>query len=136
MPELPDIELYLAALGPRILAKPVERARIASPFFVRTVDPPVSALEGKRVRELRRVGKRLVLAFDEEIFAVVHLMIAGRLRWREKGAPVGFVSLSTCVHAVALSRGAAAKAAQPEPREADAVKPLVLRLRLERFPAL
>jgi formamidopyrimidine-DNA glycosylase len=88
VPELPDIELYLAALRPRILAKPVERVRIASPFFVRTVDPPVSALDGKRVRELRRVGKRLVLACDEEIFAVVHLMIAGRLRWREPGAPV------------------------------------------------
>jgi formamidopyrimidine-DNA glycosylase len=88
MPELPDIELYLAALGPRTVGKTLARARVASPFLVRTVDPPVSALEGRRVESLRRIGKRVVFAFDGDLFAVVHLMIAGRLRWKEPGAAI------------------------------------------------
>ena len=88
MPELPDVELYLAALRPRIGGRVLSRVRLASPFLVRTVDPPLSALEGLTVVNLRRVGKRLVFAFDEDLFAVLHLMIAGRLRWREPGAAV------------------------------------------------
>jgi formamidopyrimidine-DNA glycosylase len=88
VPELPDIELYLSALRPRIVGRTIERSRVASPFFVRTFDPPLTALEGRDVMSLARLGKRLVIGFDEDLFAVVHLMIAGRLRWRERGAPM------------------------------------------------
>jgi formamidopyrimidine-DNA glycosylase len=88
MPELPDVELYLAALNPRIRDRPVQRVRIASPFFVRTFDPPISAMEGLRVLALRRMGKRIVWELDAQLFAVFHLMIAGRLRWADPGAPI------------------------------------------------
>jgi formamidopyrimidine-DNA glycosylase len=88
MPELPDVELYLTALRPRLVGQPIERVRVASPFFVRTFDPPISALEGRLVRSLRRIGKRLVWELDADLFVVIHLMIAGRLRWREKGAAI------------------------------------------------
>ena len=88
MPELPDVELYLSALRPRVLGHAVRRTRVASPFFVRTFDPPLSALEGRVVTSLARVGKRLVFGFDGDLFAVVHLMIAGRLRWLEPGAKI------------------------------------------------
>jgi formamidopyrimidine-DNA glycosylase len=88
MPELPDVELYLTALRPRVLDRTVERVRVASPFFVRTYDPPASALEGRRLMAMRRMGKRLVWAFDEDLVAVIHLMIAGRFRWLERGAPI------------------------------------------------
>jgi formamidopyrimidine-DNA glycosylase len=87
LPELPDIELYIHALKPRILGRPVERVRIASPFVVRTADPPVVALEGKTVREIRRIGKRIAVGADE-LWLVLHLMIAGRLHWRERGARI------------------------------------------------
>jgi formamidopyrimidine-DNA glycosylase len=88
MPELPDVELYLSALRPRVLGRAVDRARVASPFFVRTFDPPLTALEGHVVTSLARLGKRLVFGFDGDLFAVVHLMIAGRLRWKEPGASI------------------------------------------------
>ncbi len=88
MPELPDIALYLHALEPRVLGQPIERLRVASPFLVRTVDPPVAAVEGRRVAGLRRVGKRIVFALDGDLFVVLHLMIAGRLRWRDRGAAI------------------------------------------------
>jgi formamidopyrimidine-DNA glycosylase len=88
MPELPDIELYLSALRPRIVGRVIERVRVTSPFFVRTFDPPVAALEGRLVQSLRRMGKRLVWDLDADLFLVIHLMIAGRLRWREKGTAV------------------------------------------------
>jgi len=88
VPELPDVELYLHALRPRVLGHLVERTRVASPFFVRTYDPPLSALDGRMVTTLARVGKRLVFGFDGDLFAVVHLMIGGRLRWRERGAAI------------------------------------------------
>ena len=86
MPELPDVILYLEALAPRVVGQPLERLRLASPFLVRTIEPPPGALEGRRVRALRRIGKRLVLVFDDELFLVLHFMIAGRLRWRDRGA--------------------------------------------------
>ena len=86
MPELPDVELYLSALRPRIVDRTLQRTRVASPFFVRTFDPPLSALEGHRVLDLRRMGKRLVWRFDGDLFAVFHLMIAGRFRWLAPGA--------------------------------------------------
>lgn len=88
MPELPDIALYLHALTPRIVGAPLERLRIASPFVLRTTDPAPAELEGRTVRALRRLGKRIVLELDGERYAVLHLMIAGRLRWRARGAAI------------------------------------------------
>ena len=88
MPELPDIALYLEALAPRVLSQPLERLRIGNPFLVRTVDPPVTAVEGRVVVGLRRMGKRIVFELDGGLFVVLHLMIAGRLRWRERGAAI------------------------------------------------
>lgn len=88
MPELPDIELYLNALTPRVVHQPLERLRIGNPFIVRTIEPPVAAIEGKPVVELRRIGKRIVFAMEGGVFLVLHLMIAGRLRWRDRGAAI------------------------------------------------
>lgn len=88
MPELPDLEAYLAALGPRVLGQPLERTRLASPFLLRTVDPPLEALAGRPVASLGRLGKRLVLGFEGDLHLVLHLMIAGRLRWKKRGAAV------------------------------------------------
>jgi len=86
MPELPDIETYLAALAPRVLGRPITALRIRSPFVLRTVDPPATAIPGHIVETLRRLGKRIVIGTDGDLFLVVHLMIAGRLRWRPPGA--------------------------------------------------
>jgi formamidopyrimidine-DNA glycosylase len=88
VPELPDILLYLDALAPRVLNQPLERLRIANPFLVRTPDPPISDTEGRTVVALRRIGKRIVFELSNDLFIVLHLMIAGRLRWRERGAPI------------------------------------------------
>lgn len=86
MPELPDIEAYIYAMEQRIAGRRVERVRIASPFIVRTAEPPVSSVEGKTVRELRRIGKRIAIGFEDDLWLVLHLMIAGRLHWRALGA--------------------------------------------------
>ena len=95
MPELPDITLYLHALEPRVVGQPLERVRLASPFLVRTVDPPLTSLHGAVVRALRRIGKRIVFEFDGPRFLVLHLMIAGRLRWKPHGAALsGRMSLA------------------------------------------
>lgn len=88
MPELPDVELYLYALQPRIVNRYLDRVRLGNPFVVRSMEPPASALEGRQVEDLRRVGKRLVFHFSDDLFMVLHLMIAGRLRWRERGATI------------------------------------------------
>ena len=88
MPELPDIEVYLAALRPRIQGQPLEAVRLASPFLLRTVDPPLSSLVGRRVENLRRLGKRIVIGFEGGLFAILHLMIAGRLHWKPRGAKI------------------------------------------------
>ena len=88
MPELPDVVVYLEALAPRVLRQPLERFRVGNPFVVRTIEPPPAAFEGRRVTALRRMGKRLVVGFEEHLFLVLHLMIAGRLRWREKGKAI------------------------------------------------
>ncbi len=88
MPELPDITVYIEALERRILGHKLERLRIASPFLVRSVDPPVKAAEGQTVQELRRLGKRIVLGLDGDLFLVLHLMIAGRLHWHEPGVAI------------------------------------------------
>ena len=88
MPELPDIALYLDALAARVVGKPLERLRIASPFLLRTADPPVADLVGRAIRDVRRLGKRIVLALEDDYFVVLHLMIAGRLHWKPVGAPI------------------------------------------------
>jgi formamidopyrimidine-DNA glycosylase len=88
MPELPDVSVYIESLAPRVVGQRLERVRLASPFLLRTVDPPLAELFGKRVRALRRLGKRIVIAFDGDLFLVIHLMIAGRLRWRPSGTKV------------------------------------------------
>jgi len=82
MPELPDIAAYIAALEPRIVGQPLERVRLASPFLLRTTTPPLSQAEGKTVRELRRIGKRIAFGLDGGLWLVLHLMIAGRLHWK------------------------------------------------------
>ena len=84
MPELPDIVVYIEALEQRILGQRLERAQIASPFLLRSIDPPVSAAIGQKVRELRRVGKRIGIGFENDVWLVLHLMIAGRLHWVTK----------------------------------------------------
>src|SRR5262245_41418676 len=88
MPELPDIVVYLEALAPRVLHQPLERLRIGNPFLVRTYDPPISSVDGRTVVGLRRMGKRIVFELDGGLFLVLHLMIAGRLRWRDRGAAI------------------------------------------------
>ena len=82
MPELPDISAYIAALESRILGRQVERVRLASPFLLRTVDPPLESVEGRAVTGLRRVGKRIAIGVEGDLWLVLHLMIAGRLHWR------------------------------------------------------
>jgi len=95
MPELPDIVVYLEALERRIVGQPLERVRIVSPFVLRSVDPPIAAAEGRRVAGLRRLGKRIVWVLEDDLFLVMHLMIAGRLRWRPAGAkPPGRIGLA------------------------------------------
>lgn len=86
MPELPDVTVYLEALETRIRGKRLERVRLLNPFLLRTADPPIASVEGKTVTGLLRVGKRIVLALEGDLFLVVHLMIAGRLHWSDKGS--------------------------------------------------
>ena len=83
VPELPDLTLYLDALAPRVLGRRLETVQVLSPFVLRTVEPPLAACDGARVTGLRRLGKRLVLGLEGELFLVIHLMVAGRLAWRE-----------------------------------------------------
>jgi formamidopyrimidine-DNA glycosylase len=88
MPEFPDIELYLHALRPRIVGQRLDAVRLASPFLLRSIDPPFEAAVGKTVRALRRLGKRIVWEMDDELFLVFHLMIAGRFQWKDRDAKV------------------------------------------------
>ena len=128
MPELPDVTIYLETLAPRIVGQPLEGIRLASPFVLRSVDPPPAALIGRRVLGLRRLGKRIVLALEDDLYVVVHLMIAGRFRWEKRGAkpparlglaafdfPTGTLLLTEASKkkraAIHLVRGAAALAA-------------------------
>src|SRR5581483_2297192 len=89
MPELPDILSYISALAPRIVGQQLQRVRIASPFLVRTAQPPIEEVERRFVRELRRIGKRVAIGFDNDLWLVLHLMIAGRLHWRATEAKLG-----------------------------------------------
>jgi formamidopyrimidine-DNA glycosylase len=95
MPELPDIELYIEALRPRIDGQQLERIRLANPFLLRSVTPSPEEIEGYRVKSIRRLGKRIVLGLEPDIFVIIHLMIAGRLHWKPLGAkPPGKVGLA------------------------------------------
>jgi formamidopyrimidine-DNA glycosylase len=88
MPELPDIVVYIGALDARIVGQRLQRVRLLNPFLLRTADPPIGAVEGKRVTALRRIGKRIVIEFESGMFLVLHLMVAGRLRWSVAGGKV------------------------------------------------
>src|SRR5256884_8262283 len=86
MPELPDVEAYLHALAPRVVGVRLERVKMLHPFVLRSVEPPLAAANGRKVTGVRRVGKRIVLALEGDLFLVIHLMIAGRLHWKAPGA--------------------------------------------------
>ena len=88
MPELPDILLYLHALRPRVVGREIRGVRLASPFLLRSIDPPLGAVEGRTIRDLHRLGKRIVFEADGELYLVVHLMIAGRFRWKPPGTRI------------------------------------------------
>jgi formamidopyrimidine-DNA glycosylase len=88
VPELPDVTVYLDALAPRIVGTTLERVRLASPFVVRSVDPPITHACGTKVGGLRRIGKRIVLELSGDLFLVIHLMIAGRFRWKDRGTKI------------------------------------------------
>jgi formamidopyrimidine-DNA glycosylase len=88
VPEYPDVTVYLEALAPRVLGQPLDAVRVRGPALVRTAEPPLREATGKRVTALRRQGKRLVFVLEDDLFLVLHLMIAGRLHWRPRGAPV------------------------------------------------
>ena len=89
MPELPDITVYVEALRRRVVGQPLEEIRLKTPFLLRTVEPPLADLIGKRVVAVERLGKRIAIELDDELFIVIHLMIAGRLHWKAKGAKAG-----------------------------------------------
>jgi formamidopyrimidine-DNA glycosylase len=95
MPELPDIVTYIDALRPRVVGQPLECVRLTSAFLLRSVDPPITAAEGQRVDDIRRLGKRIVLCLSDDLFLIFHLMIAGRFRWERRGAkPPGKIGLA------------------------------------------
>jgi formamidopyrimidine-DNA glycosylase len=95
VPELPDVTIYLECLVPRVVGQPLEGVRLASPFVLRTFDPPLSDAFGKRVTAVRRLGKRIVFVLEDDLFLALHLMIAGRLRWRALGTkPPGKLGLA------------------------------------------
>ncbi len=115
MPELPDITVYIEALERRIQGRPLIGARLGSPFVLRSVEPPLAGFGGRTVRRLSRLGKRIVLTFDEELFLVIHLMIAGRLHWRTAGAPlvrkIGLAALDFAEGTLVLTEAASKKRA-------------------------
>ena len=88
MPELPDILLYLHALGPRVIGHRIDDVRLASPFLLRSIDPPLSSVAGRRVVALDRLGKRIVFELEDELYLIFHLMIAGRFRWKDTGTRI------------------------------------------------
>ena len=91
MPELPDITIYIEALEKRIPGHAIERVQLNSPFLLRTATPPISAIEGGKVTELRRLGKRICIGIENDLWLVLHLMIAGRLHWKQLETPSGLV---------------------------------------------
>lgn len=115
MPELPDVVVYLECLRPRVVGQPLEGVRLASPFLLRSVDPPPCEAHGRRVLALRRLGKRLVFALEAELFLVLHLMIAGRLHWKPRGAKlpgkVGLAAFDFSTGTLALTEAGSKKRA-------------------------
>ena len=115
MPELPDIALYLKALAPRVIGQRLLRVRLVSPFLLRSVAPPLSAIEGRTVATLDRLGKRIVFGLDGDYFLVLHLMISGRLRWKPTGAKIpgrlGLASLDFDHGALIITEAATRKRA-------------------------
>jgi len=97
VPELPDIVAYIEALKPRILNQPIQDIRLSSPFLLRSVEPPLSEASGKNVTNLRRLGKRIVFGLEDELFLVIHLMIAGRFHWKETRAKPNRQTLASFV---------------------------------------
>ena len=89
MPELPDISAYITALEPRLLGQPLLQSRITSPFLLRTVDPPISSFDNRKVQAIRRIGKRIAIGVEGDLWLVLHLMIAGRLHWRPSQVKLG-----------------------------------------------
>jgi len=116
VPELPDVTVYLEALEPRVLGQPIEGIRVRGPALVRTADPPLREASGRRVIALRRQGKRLVFVLEGGLFLVLHLMIAGRLHWRDRGAPVpgrvGLAALDFPTGTLVLTEASPKKRAQ------------------------
>lgn len=98
MPELPDVTIYVESLAARVIGQPLEHLTIKTPFVLRSVSPPISAAQGRRVSGVRRLGKRIVLDMGDEMFVVIHLMIAGRLRWRAPGAKMPAGNLLATFH--------------------------------------
>src|SRR5437764_12482300 len=95
MPELPDVTVYIEALESRVRGRRLERVKLLNPFILRTAVPPISQAEGKRVTEIRRIGKRIVFVLERPLYLVLHLMIAGRLRWLQgKEKPPGRITLA------------------------------------------
>src|SRR5689334_22311810 len=88
MPELPDVDVYVEHIAARTVGHELVRVRLASPFVLRTATPPLASAYGKKVSGVSRVGKRIVLAFGKDLHLVIHLMVAGRLKWKETGAPI------------------------------------------------
>ena len=115
MPELPDVTVYVEALAARVKGQALTGARVASPFVVRTFDPPLSAAVGKRVLEVRRLGKRIVFELSDDLFLVIHLMIAGRFKWLEAGAKIpgklGLAAFDFAGGTLALTEAASKKRA-------------------------
>src|SRR4030095_2539712 len=115
MPELPDISLYLHALAARVVGHSLQRVRLVSPFLLRSVEPPLSAFEGRVVATMERLGKRIVFGLDDEYFLVLHLMISGRLRWKPVGAKIpgrlGLASLDFDNAALIITEAATRKRA-------------------------
>src|SRR5215472_13530203 len=89
MPELPDIVAYIRALESRFVGQPIQQIRLAGPFLLRTAEPSIRDVEGRTVRKLRRIGKRIAIGVEGDLWMVLHLMIAGRLHWRARGAKLG-----------------------------------------------
>jgi formamidopyrimidine-DNA glycosylase len=115
MPELPDVQLYIEHLDRRLRGERVERVRLLSPFVLRSVEPPIGALEGRTVRGFRRLGKQIVFAFDDDLYLVVHLMIAGRFHWKRPGAKlsrkIGLASFDFAAGALHLTEASRKKRA-------------------------
>src|SRR5215467_14922336 len=83
MPELPDVTVYIEALSERVLNQPIQKIRIGSPFVLRSFDPPIHVAEGKKILAIRRLGKRIVFELEDDLYLIVHLMIAGRFHWKD-----------------------------------------------------